>query len=37
MKAPEEELQLKDSGADLIGNRHVRFQQMYKGLAGFRR
>ncbi|MFQ6102267.1 MAG: M4 family metallopeptidase [Anaerolineae bacterium] len=35
MKAPEEELQLKDVGTDMRGNRHVRFQQMYKGLPVF--
>ena len=35
MKVPEEELQLKAVGTDMRGNRHVRYQQMYKGLPVF--
>lgn len=35
MKAPEKELQLKGIGTDRRGNRHVRFQQLYKGLPVF--
>jgi bacillolysin len=35
MKAPEDELQLKGVVTDARGNRHVRFQQMSKGLPVF--
>lgn len=35
LRSPEAELQLKDSSADRLGNRHLRFQQMYQGLPVF--
>ncbi|MGP8319843.1 MAG: M4 family metallopeptidase, partial [Methanosarcinaceae archaeon] len=37
IETPEEELQLKDIGTDVNGNRHVRFQQKYRSIPVFGR
>jgi thermolysin len=37
IRNPEQEMKLKEIGTDIVGNKHVRFQQMYQGIPVFGR